>query len=145
MEVEALLCEIGKFLKKELQEAFLDESLESEVMLVEWAYSYGGGQPVGIAFVLEAFSEDGTVTTEAMFESLKLDEPALEDLIKNYIWKVKPDDSVFHQTSSASFTAKTGVPVPTWNHLVQICCPAGECLVWFHCTFQPPTQELNFY
>jgi hypothetical protein len=125
-EIEGILCEIDKFFKKELQKALLSETLESEVMLVEWAYSYESDQPVGIAFILEALSENGRVPPAAMYEALKLDEPAVEDLIQNYIWKAKPNDSVFHKTSTMSFTSIIGVPLPSEGNVTPISCHAGE-------------------
>jgi hypothetical protein len=124
LEVEALLSELDKFIEKQLQMAFLNEALEAKVMLDDWAYTYGADMPVGIAFMVKACSEKGTVPQVAIYNVLKLDEPTVKDLIQNYIWKVEPSDSVFHKTSTVTFKAKFPVPMP--SHMKPIICPAGE-------------------
>ena len=125
-EVEAILCQIDYFFEEELREALSDETLESEVMLVEWTYTYGNETPVGILFILEALSENEIVPPEDMYEALKLDEPRVASLIQNYIWKGEPSDNVFHNTSSVSFGARIGVPIPGNGKVTLLNCSSGE-------------------
>jgi hypothetical protein len=132
LEVEALLSELDKFIEKQLQAALLNEALEAEVMLVEWAYRDGADMPVGIAFVVEAFSEKETVPQNAIYDALKLDEPSVKDLIQNYIWKVEPSDSVFHKTSTVTFKAKFGIPAPLHGHRTPITGELSLCAFVVH-------------
>jgi hypothetical protein len=112
---------------KKLRLVLSDNTLQSEVKLVEWAYSYEGDEPVGITFILGASSENRMLSQAAMYEALRLNESGIADLIQNYIWNAGPSNNVFRNTSTVILRAPIGATITAHGPVTPISCFAGEC------------------
>lgn len=109
-EIEALMCEAKVYFTNYLRLKVGDERLEVSVKNIEWTYNGDCETPINVLFSIDATHGDGSsASSDDIYQSLKLGDDDLLDLIQNYIIKSHPVEvNVFAHTNQLTFEGTMG-------------------------------------
>ena len=100
-----LMCQIDLYFQTQLWIALGDASVDFHGSLYDYSFQSGKTQPVSISFIVNSTYADGDpVDPQAIVDALNVGTADIMFFIYDYVWAT-PKDSVFQNTSSASFAS----------------------------------------
>ena len=107
-EIESLMCEVQKYITDFLGSHLQDPDTETLLTNIGWVFDKDCHTPLNVMFAANAKLGDGShVSADTMFQTLKLGDDEILDLIENYVYEARPENGPFSDVNQLTFETST--------------------------------------
>jgi hypothetical protein len=123
-EVEDLVCVTILWIRDTVRNATQDDTVQSVAMYLDWNITENSLQPINVLFMADTtYNDAAPVTAREVGVFTAANTPQIVEYLKNYVYNVQVEDSIFLETTSASFDSEVYVPIP-FGKVEKANCPA---------------------